>query len=376
MYRSTKVLALLSAVVMSSVEAAPAVTSISGTIGDGQQVTITGSGFGSTGPTVVLFDDFEKGGGATGAAIPLTSPSVGSWTQYGQDRGRPRYSTFARSGTHGWRASDATQDLNKDDSNRIGQFLQVLGTSFSEAFISYAVGLPPNSTFPGSSTVGRFPGVSAWKMTWFYDGATGYGADGKADLCVPTFGGAFLIGGNDGNAVSQDEWFAGMGQDWFSFTKWTRISSWLHNGSTVGTYFQSVNEDKGYKEKNWAGRSPFPSGASTKWDRITIPGWWGNGDNANNQITYDDVYLAIGPNAAARIEIGDSATYNTAKRLAISTPTSWSNGSITANLRMGPFLSTDTLYLFVVDANNVPSAGIRLQACKDCPKPPTSANAT
>lgn len=376
MYRSTKVLALLSAVVMSSVEAAPTVTSISGTIGNGQQVTITGAGFGSTGPTVVLFDDFEKGNGTAGAAIPLTSPSVGSWTQYGQDVGRPRYSSYARSGTHGWRASDATQDLNKDDSNRIGQFLQVMGTSFSEAFLSYAVYLPPNSTFPGSSTVGQFPGTSSWKFSWFYDGSTGYGSDGKADLCVPTFGGAFLIAGNDGNVVSQDEWFSGMGSNWFSFTNWTRISAWLHNGSSVGTYFQSVNEDKGYKEKNWAGRSPFPSGATAKWDRMSMPGWWGNGDNAKNQITYDDVYLAIGPNSAARIEIGDSATYTSAKRLAISTPVSWSDGSITANLRMGPFLSSDTLYLFVVDANNVPSAGIRLQACKDCPKPPTSANAT
>jgi len=37
MYRSTKVLALLSAVVMSSVEAAPVVSSISGTIGNGHE---------------------------------------------------------------------------------------------------------------------------------------------------------------------------------------------------------------------------------------------------------------------------------------------------------------------------------------------------
>src|SRR5262249_46231469 len=150
-----------------------------------------------------------------------------------------------------------------------------------------AVGLPPNTTFPGSDTVGQFPATSSWKMTWFYDGDTGYGSDGKADLCVPTFGGAFLIAGNDGNVVDQDRWIDDYGTNWFSFTKWTRISSWLHDGSSTGTYFQSVNEDKGYKEHNWA-VSPFPSGATSTWDHMTIPGWWGNGDNASNQITYDD----------------------------------------------------------------------------------------
>lgn len=375
MYKRSMALALVSLGFLGTGVAAPIVNNYSGTLQDGAQITIKGSAFGASGPTVVLFDDFENGNGTAGAAIPLSSPRVGSWTQYGQDSGRPRYSTQARSGTHGWRASDPSFDLNVDNSNRIGQFLMHLPQSVSEVFISYAVSLPPNTTFPGSSVVGQFPSTSSWKMSWFYDGATGYGSDGKADLCVPTFGGAFLIAGNDGNVVSQDEWFSGMGSDWFSFNKWTRISSWLHAGSTTGTYFQSVNEDKGYKEKNWAGRSPFPSGATTSWNYMTMPGWWGNGDNTKNQITYDDVYLAIGPNSAARVEIGDAPTYTASKRLAISTPTSWSDGSITATVRMGPFKPSDTLYLFVIDANNVPSAGLRLAQCTDCPSPPAAVNA-
>lgn len=102
---------------------------------------------------------------------------------------------------------------------------------------------------------------------------------------------------------------------------------------------------------------------------MTMPGWWGNGNNTSNQATYDDVYLAIGPNAAARVEIGDAPTYAASKRLAIMTPQSWSNGTITATVRMGPFKPSDTLYLFVVDASNVPSAGIPVIPCTVCPNP-------
>lgn len=40
--------------------AAPSVSGITCTLANGQAVTISGSGFGSTGPTVVLFDSFEK----------------------------------------------------------------------------------------------------------------------------------------------------------------------------------------------------------------------------------------------------------------------------------------------------------------------------
>ena len=54
------------------------VSEISGTISDGQSITITGLSFGANGPQVLLFDDFE--GGTNGNSLSTeTSVSVGEW---------------------------------------------------------------------------------------------------------------------------------------------------------------------------------------------------------------------------------------------------------------------------------------------------------
>lgn len=41
--------------------AAPSISGIYGTISNGSQITISGSGFGNDGPNIIIFDDFEKG---------------------------------------------------------------------------------------------------------------------------------------------------------------------------------------------------------------------------------------------------------------------------------------------------------------------------
>src|SRR5574340_127762 len=46
--------------------AAPNPTGVSGTVSNGQSITVTGTGFGATGPNIRIFDDFETGtNGAT-----------------------------------------------------------------------------------------------------------------------------------------------------------------------------------------------------------------------------------------------------------------------------------------------------------------------
>ena len=58
-------------------------------------VKIFGTGFGSVGPQVVLFDDFEKPingiKGSDGDVVPLSSPLIGSWTSHSHDGRSVRY---------------------------------------------------------------------------------------------------------------------------------------------------------------------------------------------------------------------------------------------------------------------------------------------
>jgi len=62
-----------------------------------------------------------------------------------------------------------------------------------------------------------------------------------------------------------------------------------------------------------------------------------------------DVCVAVGPAAMARVEICNNSSYSSATNCAIFTPTSWSNTSITATVRMGSF-TNGLAYLFVIDS--------------------------
>ena len=93
---------------------------------------------------------------------------------------------------------------------------------------------------------------------------------------------------------------------------------------------------------------------TTGWQYIHFPGY-GRYDS-NSQTYYDDIYVATGEGALARIEIGNAPTLSECKNLAVVTPTSWTDGQITATARLGSFTS-GTAYLFVIDKDGVPSAG-------------------
>lgn len=355
--------------------AGPAITGVTGSIADGQTVTVSGSGFGD-GPTVLVFDDFESGNGQVGQPVPLTSPEVGKWSAYTTEA-RPTYSSYARSGQHGYRITDPAFDPN-NPGQAMGSFTELLPSPTTEFFVSYAFFVPPGTTFPGASVPGTFSTMSSWKAFWLFDGPEGFKGEGHADVWLPAWSTYWQIGGNSGSVVNN----LGPLGPWFSFQNWNRFTVWMkaNPASPVNSpgivYVQATSLDKGHSESTWTDRAPFqgPTAfnnrpSSGQWDRFTVPGWYGNGDNTHNQVTYDDIYVATGPNAAARVEIGDAPTYKASRNLAISTPQTWSNGQIVFTLRAGPFTDFSHAYLYVVDANNNVSKGYALSQA--LPNPPS-----
>lgn len=73
-----------------------------------------------------------------------------------------------------------------------------------------------------------------------------------------------------------------------------------------------------------------------------------NGD-ASSAPRYDDVYLSIGPNAQARVEIADSPVYANAREIVIQPSTSWSDNQIKVIVQKGALSSLSNSYLFVTD---------------------------
>lgn len=82
-------------------------------------------------------------------------------------------------------------------------------------------------------------------------------------------------------------------------------------------------------------------------------------DNDNSVQLYDEVYC---DNSFQRVELGDNPVYANCTHREIQIPTAWAETQISGTLNMGSFGATDDLYMFVVDENNVVSAGFPITA--------------
>lgn len=341
----------------------PAITLAEGVLLNGHSVVLTGSNFGSTGPTIVVFDDFEDN--TAGSAVSTTA-TVGTWTS-----SNPIATAY--DGGVVALLVDATESnqLRKSYAN------------VQEIFLSYKVINPSGYHFPATTESGEFPPQSAWKLAWIWDEQDYLGYQGDDDICLPTWGNgtSFSLSGNDNafGGTAENGWIGpvagrpGTSTNWFSFKGWNRASTYLKAGADPVNdngviWFSGLSEEFGHKLFELTDRPVFDGddnaydNAISQWNTLALSGWHRSGGlnseyDSTTRAYYDDIYLAVGANAAARVEIGDNATYADCTKLAISTPTSWSDTSITATVRDGEFSGGDRVYVFVVDKNNKVSTG-------------------
>ena len=339
--------------------AAPTISSISGTAAEKSTITVTGSGFGS-GPNVILYDDFEASGGVVGQAVSLAASTVGSWTD--TVGVTPQYDSVARSGSRSIRIyrDGQTASLRKD-----------FPAPATEVFFSFWVRVPSGTPFPGDSGgVNQFSSDSSWKFAWLIDSSY----DGSSsDLCAPTHtgGGSFQLAGNDFAMT-----YLPKGSTWWSWNSWMRMSVWLRADPSNptgpgGRYRWHVTSTERGQFEQAGSEAIFDSdGPSQKAFRyINMPGWIRS--DGSSRPVYDDIYIATGSNAQARVEIGDASTYSASKQLTLLVPKSWSASSISVQLPTGAVPSSGA-YLYVTDKDgNVNAQGYKL-AGGIAPNPPSS----
>lgn len=317
---------------------AAVVSTVGGTIADGQSIVIGGSGFGASGPNVVVFDDFE--GGTSGSAIKTGNGSAkfGRWS--GRDSSGSSYygNTAAVSGTKAFSSNFSVHYANWIQAD--------LPANTRALFVSWWLYLPAGNNYPGE---GGSEGIN-WKQMWVQGSST---ADD--DLVIPTLLGddTWLVNGND-----KDPGYSRYTDLGFDKGRWKRVWVWMKgstgSSSRDGEFKLWTLDANGVTTRvNDAGVNNLK--ASGVWEKVR-PNGYGR-QTSNSVVSYDDIYIASGTNAQARVEIGDSATYAASKKLTILTPTSWANGSISATVNTGPFKSGDSAYLFVIDGNGNASNG-------------------
>lgn len=328
--------------------AEPRIQGVTGVVSEGEKISISGSGFGAVGPTILLFDDFEKGrNGAQIATLPGTA-AVGQW-DYTQLT--VRYSTsYSHSGRHALH-SDWGSDGAAEGNRLVGKRL---GTA-TELFFSWWQYVPVGAHIPGGG--GRFG--PNWKFFWLF-GARFPQSDYSSVLItddLPPPRGDFIGFGlkNDSNPPAR------YGVGWiypveFMKGEWKRFDHYLKWGVANNGHF-GLWELKSTGYHQWANEMNVTTGhEGESWEHLNFPGY-GRGDSNNAHTYYDDIYVAKGPGARARVEIGDKSSYLKCKNLAIITVTSWTDGVVTAVVRQGSFTARDNAYLFVIDSLGRISSG-------------------
>ena len=330
--------------------AAAAITGVIGTIQDGQTVTISGSGFGTTGPNVVLFDTFEKGTSGANISTLTNSADVANWTASTRLGGTvPLYTNaYALSGTK-------SMAIDYRVSWGSGPSLTYSNVQNSDILVSWWQYIPTNRDVPGTNN--SADGGPNWKWFWIGDQNDDWpwGSDYSIQCLSSTCDASTSLGSLDdtGTPARYDgKWYNSL----LSKGTWMRVTVAMKN-TTSGAYVwqQEINGSSNSVVDSVT--NVVTAHSNDPWNVLVIPGF---GRSDNNSVLYiDDVYVATGAGARARVEMGNASTYSASTKLAFITPTSWNSNQIKATVKQGGFKGGETVYLFVVDAsgNASPSYG-------------------
>ena len=335
-----------------SVAGAATLSTASGTFANGQQVIITGSGFGTV-PANVSFIDAESG------AVGSTFSETG-WT----------YSSASAGGAGPWSSPvySNARALNGSKSILCSYPSGTYGCTFD---IGYS--LPITKAYVSFWVYGDYKAFSStsdyhfqWKM--FRVNPTINVSDTPATVMIaqwPKSDGtcyqAYHVNYVDTtykiNIPEGDEFW----RKCFPRNEWIRMEIFLQesdlgtaNGTEIIKYYST-------SANNWTTWSNYNKNITTRatadrWKYVHFGQYIGNESIGKSADTYwDNVYVQQG--TFARVELCDSSSWSSCQKRQVQKPVSWSASSIAISANSGPFATGDTAYLFFIDdAGNASNA--------------------
>lgn len=333
----------LFAAVCDAVHAAPNVTGA--TVGS-TSITVTGSGFGTKSHAApILWENFE--GGTHGANLPTT----GRWIAMGSSDG----GKFSNASPYSGSLAAYNQVAG---TSAVGPNLGEFNTSYysfsgtEELYYSYrwkyVVNDPPNlASMRCVIKPGRI-------------GSTGTYYTGTGNMLMggwPVDSGGASIAYHNGVEYIDMGWTnrrptSGV---WQRHELYKKLST---AGVSDGTARATI--DSRYDQQNDTAAVTRATGQTFQHTSVLL-GLMGAGYESypltDVSFFVDDVYI---DNTQARVEICDTSTHSTATNCEIQIPTAWADGSVTADINSGAFAPGATVYVFVIDKDNVPSAGYQV----------------
>lgn len=304
---------------VSSTSFASSISGFSGTVSQGQTITISGSGFGSGDTSPLCFDDFE----AFSDDHVLTAtdtPLIGGWAVY-------------------------------DDGNTSAQNTQAHSGSIS----MYSVRATGYNNFSVEGFNGETYAYFSWWQRWNGQGDDGQvkiiqfaGTTSEADWWPSVMfsrapSNAGFIAYANGSQEQLTNKYPVIPVDTWHFLEF--IGRQSSAGSADGTVIIRLNGTFLHNDTSQLTRSVI----TESWNNIRV--WYSIANSVESGEWFiDDVYVN---NSLTRVVIGPNQTYADNTGLELCPASSWADGLISARVNVGAL--TGTAYLWVIDANNVPS---------------------
>lgn len=325
--------AVLAAVCMTlqvtTAEAAPSVSSVSGEFNHGSSITISGSGFGKRSSynsdsgtwkggkfLNFRFKDFEDG--------QLNSNGF-----------------FAQRGGASWSASSSELGIlngGPANSTRYMRRSYVTGESGGLSTKVSGAGNQLYTTFkfmmPEKTQSGkffRFYADSPQNNVYLSTGCSNYRIRGYSECSSGTCSGAAT------------EWGTGPT---LTTGKWHRIEIWAD--ASKNSFTVAVDGVQAWNKTNWLAASLALNGHTLDYPNMLDGPQRDASCPATGAYSYDDIYVDF---TQARVEIGDASTWSNTRKKEVQIPTSWSDSAISVRVNSGEFTSGQTAYLYVVDSN-------------------------
>ena len=331
--------------------AAPTISSASGTASAGQQVIIRGSGFGAKPtPGPLVFDDFERG--TNGALVAGNAPLVKNisnnftWRDFATtSSGKPKYSNTvmrmsgAKSSYHGYgsgRGYNSSLEIIHPVQETGGEVYFSMWRYQKRTSTNWSRNVKPWIVY-GNGSGGVFPSAyNGWGNPSDGDGAFRNSVQDNGGS-APS---ATLWGGPDVSQID-GQWIRieGYLKQSSSSTNNGAFQVWVHRPNSISR----VQSNTSYRTRT----------TDNYWRQWHFGSYYADDTgNAAGEVYLDEIYF---DNTRARVELGNTSTWETNTHREIQIPTSWADGQVSVTINPGTFTAGQTAYLFVVDANGVAS---------------------
>lgn len=358
------------------VSAAPAITATSGTVADNQQITISGTGFG----TNSLRQEFLGGTKVDSLAnnARIDQQAWPNWTAM-----QPSTSTYPHvTDERGWsNGKSIAFDTRGSTEYKQTLFYDTGSSGFTTLYTNAVIYLDHMDLLSGS--------YLQWKMMRWYkvadvlDRAQGLSGAYLANrLASSSFFSTFNSGGQDVYWLSAESGRTNLPgrRGWYRYETWVRMNSSPGTGNGVFRV-RVTNPSTGQvvADNNVTNVMYNGSGDSGNLRYLVVQNYFGNAadggfsqaGNGQGVAFWDDLYIS---QSEARVEVCDQATYSSCVNKEIQLPTAWANDRITVRLNKGN-KSQVGAYLYVVDSTGaVNSQGYRLGSSV-APRPATGVQA-